>query len=270
VARSLPPLSLPNSPLVYVIGQVRFSSIESMSKYVPEIQDELRRQGLPRFVPGKIQQLRFNPLAHKMDVDQTDRWEFQNPDRTEGLILVKDFIALQVSKYTSFERFCELFKVGLYAVHRAASIGLVERVGLRYVDLIVPDESERFSDYFIPALLGPEKEPLEVDDALYSMQFQGKTPAGTLMLKLSQHDDGTVLPLDLNPSTLQHTWPARNEKQKLSLLDFDHYIEFADRPKAFSVDLVLDLLWRLHHHTDVAFRYAVKPEAIRKWQGEMQ
>lgn len=247
-----------------------------MGKYVPEIQDRLRRQGFPRFLQGKIQQLRISALTvgpnlpqptPNLDIVDLDRWEFQNPDRTMGIVVVKDSVGLHMSKYTSFEQFCALFERCLSVVHEVASLGLIERVGLRYVDLIVPGEDERFENFFGERLLGPEREPLEVEDSLHSMEFRGRTTTGTLTVKLFQNDTGMMLPPDLNPSTLSHQLPTVKSKQKVSLLDIDHSIEFPEKAKEFSVDTVSDLFWRLHHNTDLAFRYSVKQEALKKWGG---
>jgi len=246
-----------------------------MAKYVPEIQDRVRRQGFPRFLQSKIQQVRISalpvglslpPSPPNFDVIEVDRWEFQNADRTMGIVVVKDSVALHMSRYTSFEQFCALFEQGLNVVHEVASLALIERVGLRYVDLIVPGEDEGFEQFFGERLLGPEKELLEVEDSLYGMDFRGRTTTGTLTVKVAQNDAGMMLPPDLSPSTLSHDLPALKPKQKIALLDIDHSIEFAEKAKEFSTETVSDLLWRLHHNTDLAFRHSVKPEALEKWK----
>ncbi len=245
-----------------------------MAKYVPEIQDRLRRQGFPRFLQGKIQQFRINAIAAgpnspqppNLDIVDLERWEFQNPQKSVGFVLVKDSIALHMSRYTSFEQFCASFEQGLNVVHEVASLALIERVGLRYVDLIVPAENQGFEDFFGERLLGPEKEPLDVEDSLYGMEFRGRTTTGTLAVKLSQNDTRMMLPPDLSPSTLSHQLPDLKAKQKVALLDIDHSIDLADKAKEFSTAAVSDLLWRLHHNTDLAFRYSVREEAINRWK----
>ena len=42
---------LKRAPVVYILMQLRFAPILAMAKYVPDIQDALRRSGLPLMVP---------------------------------------------------------------------------------------------------------------------------------------------------------------------------------------------------------------------------
>lgn len=235
-----------------------------MAKYIPEIQEQLRRRGLPRYIPGKISQFRLNPVAQKLDVEEVERWEFQNANRTEGIILATDFVALQVSQYTSFERFCALFRIGLDAIHTTATISLVERVGLRYVNLVVPKSAETLAEYFPQPLLGPEPKAFDVDDGLFSIQFQGGSKSGTLLLRVSQQDGPAGLPPDLMPGTLE-LGKVGSVAGRCALLDVDHFTDLTNGPKEFTADMVFDLLWRLHDTTDLAFRYCVTSTALERW-----
>lgn len=235
-----------------------------MAKYIPDIQDQLRRKELPRYFPGRIPQYRVNPIAQKLDVEEVERWEFQNTTRTEGIILATDFVALQASHYTSFERFCALFQLGLEAIHSAAGISLVERIGLRYVNSVCPETSETWADYFQRPLLGPEPSELGVDDGLFTMQFQGRSRSGTLILKVSQQEGGIILPPDLMPNTLHLANPIPGNR-RCALLDIDHFTDLIDKPKTFTTDMIFDLLWRLHDSTDGVFRYSVTDTALKRW-----
>src|SRR5882762_5816637 len=159
--RSLPSLRLRYSPLVYVIGQVRISPVVAIEKYIPEIQEQLRHKGFPRFVKGQIQEIRFAiDAAPKMSV--VDRYEFQNKESTSGIALATDSISLHTSKYEVYEKFEETFSTALTIIHQVVSLSLVERMGLRYIDLIRLNAGEQFSDYLQPGLLGLEEEKLGV------------------------------------------------------------------------------------------------------------
>ena len=47
---------------MYVVAQVRFSAIESIPKYIPDIQDVFRKE-YPRFTKGEMRNLRLNPAG---------------------------------------------------------------------------------------------------------------------------------------------------------------------------------------------------------------
>src|SRR5262245_28859987 len=261
--RSLPLLQLRYSPLVYVIGQVRISPVIAIDKYIPEIQEQLRHNGFPRFGKGQMQEIRFEmnaaPKVHTMD-----RYEFQNKEGTSGIVLATDFIALHTSTYEVYEKFEETLRVALAIIHRVVSLSLVERLGLRYIDLIRLGAGEKFSDYLQPGLLGLKNAKLGVTKSLSRFEFVGTTEVGKLVIRYSQSDNGTFLPADLMPSPLKHEVEVP-PGEVVSFLDLDH---FSEQSHDFEVLSVLELLGRLHDNLDRAFRSAVTETALQKWGSE--
>ncbi len=261
--RSLPPLRLRYSPLVYVIGQVRISPVIAIEKYVPEIQEQLRHKGFPRFVKGQIQEIRIE-IGSTPKVNVSDRYEFQNKEGTSGIVLASDFISLHTNKYEVYEKFEETFRVALAIIHQVVSLSLVERIGLRYVDLIRLGADEKFSDYLQPGLLGLENAKLGVTKSLSRFEFVGVTEVGKLVVRYSQSDNGTFLPADLMPSPLKHDVEVP-PGEVVSFLDLDH---FSEQSHDFEVSSVLELLGRLHDYLDRTFRSAVTETALQKWGSE--
>ena len=264
--RSRPALILRKSPLVYVVAQVRFSAVESIPKYIPAIQDEFRKQ-FPRFTKGEVRNVRISPAAPP-EIFAVPRFEFQNKERTCGIVVQPESVAVHVSRYSSFDFFCSSLQYALDTVHSVVTLGLIDRIGLRYVDVVRPSEGEELGQYLHPGLLGLNDADVGVRRSIRMSVFQGETEAGTLLFRLAQRNDGGFLPPDVEPSPLSHEQPDVQPGEIVTLLDFDHFREFTKEPLDFSTDIVLRHLGRLHDNTDLAFRAAVTEHALSAWGAE--
>lgn len=257
-------MNLPKSPLVYVVAQVNFSAVESMATYIPDIQDRLRRKGFPRFVQGEFRAIRVT-LNAPPQVTPVPRYEFQDKGRRTGVVVSKEFVTLHVSEYRTFERFCDVLSTSLEIIHSVVGIGLVERVGLRYVNLVRAKGSEGFAQFLDPGLLGLDESKYGATHSKIMSQVLGQTEIGTLAIRLFQRDDGSFLPPDAEPSPLDHPDPELGQGEVVSLLDLDHFKLFEKAAMEFSVESVMRLFWQLHDNTDLAFRAAVTPHALETW-----
>jgi uncharacterized protein (TIGR04255 family) len=258
VKRSNPPLHLRRTPLIYVVAQVRFSAVVAMEKYVPEIQERLRRT-YPWFQRSKIQEFVFQ-MQGTPSLSLNDRYEFLQRDKRTGVVLMPNSVALHTNKYTSYEDFEKEFTTALGAIHESVSIGLVERIGLRYVDLIRLAPGETWSDYIKPGLLGLDAAAVGVSEWTSQSALVGKTEMGTLAFRYTQSE--SPIPLDLNPLTLQYG-ELLKPKEIGTILDFDHYSE---QTRDFELEPVMNAVGDLHDSVDKAFRNAVTPGALKKWE----
>jgi uncharacterized protein (TIGR04255 family) len=258
VKRSNPALHLSRTPLIYVVAQIRFSAIMAMEKYVPEIQEKLRHQ-YPWFQHSKIQELLFQ--GQSPNISFTDRFEFLQRDKRTGIVLTSNAVTLQTNKYTSFELFEQEFSDALCAIHERVGLGLVERIGLRYIDLIRLGENERWSDFLNSNLLGLDPTTVGVSGWMYQSISVGKTEVGTLAFRHTRSEN--PVPPDLNPITLNYEEELLRSKEIGAVLDFDHYSEAT---REFEVKTVMNALGDLHDNIDRAFRSAVTTAALRKWE----
>jgi uncharacterized protein (TIGR04255 family) len=175
---------------------------------------------------------------------------------------------VHVSRYSSFDFFCSSLQYALDTVHSVVTLGLIDRIGLRYVDVVRPSEGEELGQYLHPGLLGLNDADVGVRRSIRMSVFQGETEAGTLLFRLAQRNDGGFLPPDVEPSPLSHEQPDVQPGEIVTLLDFDHFREFTKEPLDFSTDIVLRHLGRLHDNTDLAFRAAVTEHALSAWGAE--
>ena len=101
--RKEPALKLKKSPLVFVLSQVRFSPILKMENYVPDIQEDLRKQGFPRYKKEDIQQVSFG--GPDIRAERDNRWVFSSRDQTEAIVLAPTFVVYETTNYDVFETF---------------------------------------------------------------------------------------------------------------------------------------------------------------------
>jgi uncharacterized protein (TIGR04255 family) len=248
---------------VYVVAQVRFSAVESIPKYIPALQDEFRKQ-FPRFTKGETRSIRISPVAPP-EISVAPRFEFQNKERTCGIVVQSDSVSVHVSRYSSFDLFCSTLQYALDTVHSAVTLGLIDRIGLRYINMVRPAEEEDLAKYLHQGLLGLNDIDVGVSRSIRMSAYQGETEVGTLRFRLEQRNDGGILPPDVEPSSLSHGQPTTRPGEVLTLLDFDHFREFTGEPLDFSTEAVIQYLWRLHDNTDLAFRAAVTKHALHVW-----
>ena len=157
-----------NAPVVYVIVQVRFSPVLSLRTYIPKIQEYFRRDGFPAFESRFNFQLAFSvpppepePAGDSIPVERTLAYVFSNRDRSQSFMLEQNGLTLQVTDYSDFEWFLNLFLKHQEHVNEVISPDSSERIGLRYIDAVLPKPGSKVKEYLIPAVLGLAEQPVE-------------------------------------------------------------------------------------------------------------
>lgn len=259
MVRDSEPLYLLKSPLIYVLAQVAISPVLSMARFVPDIQERLRRSGYVRFFPQESQQL---VLGLELNVQKSIRWIFSNKENTEAIVLSPNFVVLETTRYDRFETFIASLQVALATIGEIVEPTLAERLGLRYVNRIGLEPGESFGKYLQPGLLGLPAEQLKAENLSAAYQITGETPAGQFVVQLTQNNDGSPLPPDLLQSRLEFSH-APSQSKFFALLDIDNFIL---KQFDFAPDRLIEYMGELHRFTDRAFRVCTTPEAMQAWQ----
>lgn len=271
--RQYPYIRLSKQPLVLVLGQVRFSSIRQMDRYIPEIQEEFRRKGFPIERAGKVQQFTFVPGGGvPVQVNEQQRWEYRNKDETWSILVMQDSIVLQTTDYERFEDFADKF---LHAIRTVLAktehdqLGVVQRVGLRYIDVVQPreGEDEDFRFYLQPGLHGVLDEVFESGTHRLHVESTGRTSveniSGTMIVRIIQNDQGFSLPPDLSNAAPKHVSQAK-AGELTTLIDMDHYIEGNFNPDA---DWIVARAFEMHDHLVETFhKHVVTETAVEVWK----
>lgn len=261
--RTLPPLKLSKSPLVLVLCQVRFTPILAIADYVPRIQDRLRKRGYPHVRSAPAQDLVFSPSGPQ--VTQRPRWMLQDKSLTLSIILAENFVAFETTAYGVFDEFVESLALAVNTVAEAVQELYVQRIGLRYVDLLRSPDSETWRKYIRPELHGLQSPVFRSGTQLQLHQSMAQTNHGTMVVRIFQNRDGQLLPPDLadTASTLKVA-PPPSAGELLTLLDLDHYSE---KGRDYESGAVEQQAWELHNDLDRVFREAVVTNAaLEAWR----
>jgi uncharacterized protein (TIGR04255 family) len=259
VKRSLPALHLSKSPLVYVVTQVRFSAVMSVEKFVPDIQEKLRHRGFPRFLRSQVPEFAFVLGESAPKVTFMERFEFQNREETLGIVLTSNNFAVHTNDYRTYEDFEKSIETAIEIINGAMNLSIVERIGLRYVDLVRLKKNETWMHYLQPGLLGLDPAKVGVKSWTSKFESLGATVIGKLLIRCGQTEQ--ALPADLQSPTLKYSITLK-PREVATLLDCDH---FSEETTDFEPKAVLAKIGDLHDHIDRAFRNSVTPHALKTW-----
>lgn len=259
---------LSKQPLVLVLCQVRLSPVRQMAQYIPAIQEEFRRNGYPLETAGKIQQLLLTPAGPQMA--EQERWEYRTKDESRTVFVAQDSVSLLTTSYTRFEEFADQLRFVLDTVltkTESNTLGVIQRIGLRYVDLVRPDSGRDYRFFLKPGFHGLADEVFEKGTHRLYVQSMGRTMVGgtpgAMIVRVSQSDDGTDLPADLNLGAPKHEVRAR-KGELVTFVDMDHSVT-----GNFNADaaLVVEKLFQLHDDLVETFHeHVVSKEAIESWK----
>lgn len=261
--RSQPALRLSRTPLVYTVLQVRIAPVFSLKKYLPDLQETFRKSGFPRYREGFLQTLSFEPEGLTPKIERTARFEFYDKGANTGILIATDAITVHTNKYTEFESFIQTVCASLRKIKEVTGVEIVERVGLRYVDWLRPDDSRSVTSLVRSGLRGLDESALGAKDALSQWQIICSSPVGRMVVRLYQQK-GHYLPPDLVPINLSYTAQI-DPSETVTILDLDH---FAEQSFDFDEGAISELAWKLHDNLDRAFRAAVTEEALEYWGAE--
>ena len=260
--RKSPPLKLERSPLVLVLTQVRFSSLLTMKDHVPEIQQGLREKGFPRFTQEERQQFVFGP---EIKAEREILWVFGNRDRTEAVTLSSSSVSYQTSHYDIFETFASQFGVMLDVIAPITKLEFAEQVGLRYVDLIRPQEGKVANNFLRESVRGLSSTDIGASQSKHQFMLQAITEHGDLYVRSFENEGPKFMPPDLFSTHLKLNVDGNSlGNDPYRIVDIDHIWQGEDVD--FDRASITDKLWGLHEYSSKAFRAIVTDEAIELWR----
>lgn len=265
----MPAMQLRNAPLVHALAQVVFTPVLSIAECIPAIQRLLIQEGFPRFWESVIQEVALTPGKPPSPVVKR-RWDFMDRDQHWGLVLTDSSLVLQTSKYPTVDPFLDRLRRAIDCIADTIRPALVERLGIRYIDLVQPDLGESFSQYVHSGLLGfPFRESPQLDAQLRGFQTQSVagTNVGVLAIRSYLLPPNQFVPPDLQPTHLRYRRPRKGSEPALAL-DFDHFTIFSgsnSTPFDFEQSTIVNHVTRLHSTVRAAFDAIAQPYAIERW-----
>jgi uncharacterized protein (TIGR04255 family) len=257
-----PPLKLAKSPLIFVLAQVKITPVLGIESKIPMLQEAFRKQGYPRLAERKIETTvrGSDPLTIQQDTRR--QWEFIDKEKRASLVVDPEGLNYQVTRYDVFEAFMEAFEVALRIFVDCVDPNIVTRLGLRFVDLVIPSGGKEIRSYFNDSLRGFAIDAADERKAFFSESLHITSPEKLFVHRYAEAKSGFGFPPDLLP--LQLTFPQDLRRDSpFGLLDMDHML---NREFDFSVDEIIANFWDLHKHQTKAFEASVTNEALEEWK----
>ena len=247
-------------PLAYVVAELVISPYYSMAAKVPGLQDRLRST-FPKTVEG--QELIVDgakPSAQPI-------WQLISADQKHGVQLGTRSISLHATSYVNSADLMTRWADVLDAIHEAGLGAFVERVGLRYVDLIVPSGDRSPADYLAQQLQGIAPDGAKPTGSLWAAAFL--FDGTTVNLRAgAPAPAGMLLPPNFNAMPLQKPQVMVDGEKRVK---DEKAIGFIDTDCLRDINQVFDAAQLVGIYTDMqkltsrTFKAALSATANKEW-----
>lgn len=256
------------SPPVYLtLAQVRFNPILTLGDFLPGIQENFRHADYPDFETQRsisiqllVQDNKANPQHVPQPISQ-DRYLFGNTEKTHLFILDTQSLTIQSTCYGHFESFSKCFLDGLDIVHKAVQLAYTERIGLRYLDRVMPQPGETVDQYLVDPVQGL-KSKLGGKPVYSYTEAMNEIDNIKLVSRVAIQDGPLAFPPDLQPGNMAVAEKFLSYSGLSAILDNDGYIEGRE---SFSENNVIAHLDAIHKVIGAAFKATTTPYALAAW-----
>lgn len=253
---------LKNPPVYLTLAQVRFNPLLKLADFLPTIQEAFRQAGYPDYQPQRYvtMQLSMDGQLPPNPVLQ-ERSQFGSLEKTHAFILESQSLTLQSTDYGSYERFSECFLMGLGVVHDAVKLNFTKRIGLRYLNRVMPKRGEELKQYLKKEAHGLNS---GTDGKLLYSYTEALNETGNIKLlsRVAIQDGPLAFPPDLQPANLIVAKRFAEYSGTSAILDNDSFVE---EQEVFSVGTVSAHLNAIHTVIEAAFKNAATPFACKTW-----
>lgn len=247
-------------PLAYVVVELVISPYYSLAAKVPALQDRLRN-AYPKTI--EAQEL----VVDGAKPSPQPLWQLLSADQKYGVQLGTRSISMHVTSYINSSDLLTRWADVLDAIREASFGAFVERVGLRYVDLIVPTGNHSPADYLAPQLQGITPEgalaagsmwaaAFQFDGAKVNLRVGAPTPAGMLL-----PPNFNALPLH-KPQVMIEAEKQLKEVKPIGFIDTDC---LKDLNRVFDAAELAGIYTEMQKLTSTTFKAALSPVARKEW-----
>lgn len=258
-----------NAPLCFTVAQARFNTVLKLENYVPQLQEQLRKKGYPDF--SEQQRVTFtlsNSGAenHSPQANQTTSYLFANIEGNEAFSLDNNALSLLTTAYDNRNDFLSKFFYGLDLVHNAIELSYCERLGLRYVDVVVPKQGDTLQQYLDEGVTGQMGKWDELVHA-YS-ETQASSRGSRITSRTLIREGELAFPPDLAGISLQIADQFTQIKALHAILDNDAFCGFGGKREPFNIESLKAKMETLRQLDRDAFACSTTDYARKYWQGE--
>jgi len=247
-------LTMPNfkklnkQPLKLVLAEVLFSPVLGMEKYIPELQDKLRKE-YPLSNVRQEQAVNINNGIVKTDL--INRWIFSSKNNSTSVDVSINRLVFMTTDYNRFEDFSERISRVIDILIQTVEPSLYTRIGLRYSDVVIPSENEELSELVSENTLLPKCISKIGENINHRTETMVKTNEGNLVFRSAHYlSNRTVIE---NVMSLPLKFEIDPQPSLRLFLDFDHFWQNDESPEDFDKDSLLKKLNDLHGPTRQMF-----------------
>lgn len=239
---------LKNQPLKFVLAEFRFSQIMEIEKYIPKIQEELRKTyPLPDL--KKEQDIKIE--ANGLSVSTINSWLFQTGDKKSVVSINQDRLVFYTSTYARFEQFSQSCEEVLEILEKIVEPTLILRIGLRYSDLVLVKEKENIRD-LVDSNFTFTENISELGKGIHQRcETILATEHGILAIRTLYGYHNLTCLQDIREIPVQIK--SEKEPSERIILDFDHFWEPKETITKFETQNILTTLSALHRDSRKAF-----------------
>ncbi|MDD5037616.1 MAG: TIGR04255 family protein, partial [Methylococcaceae bacterium] len=187
-----------------------------------------------------------------------------NREKTACFLLLQDALIYQTTQYRGRDAFFAELHKGLEVVHEVVGLDFVERIGLRYLDAVMPGEEETLDQYLAPEVLGLGR---KLEGLQHSMvEAVAQLPFGMLVTRaftVVSQGDHPPMPPELLPLQLVIQPRFSPCDGLITVLDNDCFIQ---ERVAFSLSNIVATLHRLRDGIGLAFERSITQFAQERWK----
>ena len=253
-------IPLSSAPLIAVVSQIRFPPIASITheEFIGSFQEQIRRD-FPVLRKEREVSVVLSPDGVGPAGEPTTVWRFSDrPHEPEWTVsLAPSFIALDTSKYESRANFLKRLRSLLVALGNTIAPSTCDRIGVRYVDRVLLDESNNnLADLVRPEVLGVTTvDPGGEANLSYSVSdTEFRVGEATLHGRWGMVPPGVQMDPLHGMATDSPSW----------ILDLDMY---SSDYMEFDVDLLISASEHFAECIYRFFRWATRPDLLHRYGG---
>jgi uncharacterized protein (TIGR04255 family) len=228
----------------------------------------LRLDGYTLFCPQKIPQLHFetspSSIPPKAEIINLPIWQITKSDEKSGFILGQSQLTYHTTHYETHDKFFNEFLFGLERVHSIVKLEHLSRLGLRYLNAVLPKSNETTDQYLIRELQGLDIPDLRysLHESVFNTKLKSFSNPGTLVNRVICK----FAPLSYPPDIAPHDLISKFNQESPCLhaiIDMDHFIQ-----EQIPIDFkkTKSILEDLHEKIESTFQRNTTDYAKKVWK----
>jgi uncharacterized protein (TIGR04255 family) len=254
-----------------VLAVLRFPLVSDFGRFASEMQ-ALLEPDYPLANSFETMQYRLDIGKDGMQVnnEKAQMWQFSSLDSQWAVIVGANLIGLHTVQYTDHKDFLGKFVAAVSLATKPEKVGVkvVEALGLRYLDLVVPRDDETVDEYLQPGFLPsgvPGVEDINVVEGIHACSY--KTNRGTLRFQVLRNPP-SVFPAELvTPLTIANGWAERKIDRDFFVMDTDHGTDFQPPVRIGEIDVMENMVGLRQAISDI-FLATASAHAKAVWNGD--